>query len=77
MQSMSASREASPRIAVTLRWIVATAFVQRRLATAGDKNPCALRGEALGGAQADARASASNDCYFVFKFPVHQSFCFV
>jgi hypothetical protein len=52
-------------------------LVQLGLATAGDENPCALCGEALGGPQADARAAASYDCYFVFKFPVHKRFCFV
>jgi len=37
---------------------------------------CTLRGEAPGGAQAEARAAASYNRYFDFKFSVHASFCF-
>jgi hypothetical protein len=39
------------------------------LAAPGDENPCALRGDVLGGAPADARGSARDDCYFVL--PIH------
>src|SRR5260370_23213692 len=77
MRSMSASLEASPLDCSNVAFDCSERLIQLGLTTAGDENTRALGCEALGNAQADARAAASYHCYFVFKFSVHKLVCFV
>jgi hypothetical protein len=46
--------------------------VEVRLATASDENLSAFLGETLSGAETNAGAAASYDCYFTFEFSVHK-----
>jgi len=46
-------------------------LVELRLAAAGDEDPRAFLGEALGGAEADAGAAARDDGDFAFELLTH------
>jgi hypothetical protein len=47
-------------------------LIELGLAAVSDEHSGAFLGETLSGAEANAGAAASYDCYFVFEFPVHK-----